>query len=737
MNLTLQRRHFLKSLGAAGGGLALGITFSPADAAEAGSAGAGAAQAGLLGSGAVQAGSFGSGAVQAGPWIRIDRNGVTTVVVDKSEMGQGVLTSLPMLVAEELDANWDHVVVEQAPALPQYAHPWFHTQATGGSTSVRAMWQPLREAGATARALLIQAAALTWKTDAATLHTEPGFVVGPKGRLAYGDLVGLAATLPLPSGVKLKDPSQFRLIGKSLPRSEGASKVNGSGHFGIDTRLPGMLYASVERSPVIGGSVKTFDAKEALKTPGVRYVVQTQSPNSTGVAVIADSTWSAKRGRAALKVEWTPGPQGLLSTAALHANAIDLARTRSGGKLAKLVGKPESIESGKKVTVAYDVPYLAHATMEPMNATAWVRDGSVELWAPTQAQGPHQFVAAGIAGCKPEQVKINTTLLGGGFGRRFAPDFIAEAVQLSQHAKAPVQVLFSREDDTKAQYYRPAAHVELEARLGADGFPIAVQGVTVVEALSDGTGFEGALIDKDGLDSTAVEGLANFPYRVPNFRLDWVRQKAGVRTWFWRSVGSTQNGFFCESFIDELAHAAGADPYTYRRVLLADSPRHRAVLELAAKESGWGSPLPAGRARGIAVCESFGSYVAEVAEVSLQDGTPRVHKVTIAADVGVVVNPDMVKAQMEGAMIYGLSAALYGKITLAEGKVEQGNFGDYPPLRLAETPVVSVHLLPSAEAPGGVGEPGTPPIAPAVANALFALTGKRIRALPLGDATFT
>ena len=288
MNLTLQRRHFLKSLGAAGGGLALGITFSPADAAEAGSAGAGAAQAGLLGSGAVQAGSFGSGAVQAGsfgsgavqagPWIRIDRNGVTTVVVDKSEMGQGVLTSLPMLVAEELDANWDHVVVEQAPALPQYAHPWFHTQATGGSTSVRAMWQPLREAGATARALLIQAAALTWKTDAATLHTEPGFVVGPKGRLAYGDLVGLAATLPLPSGVKLKDPSQFRLIGKSLPRSEGASKVNGSGHFGIDTRLPGMLYASVERSPVIGGSVKTFDAKDALKIPGVRYVLQTQSP---------------------------------------------------------------------------------------------------------------------------------------------------------------------------------------------------------------------------------------------------------------------------------------------------------------------------------------------------------------------------------------------------------------------------------------------------------------------------
>jgi isoquinoline 1-oxidoreductase beta subunit len=714
MNLTLNRRHFLKSLGAVGGGLAIGIEFAgPADAAEAGAP------------------------LQAGPWIRIASNGTITVVVDKSEMGQGVLTSLPMLVAEELDADWDHVAVEQAPAAPQYAHPWFKVQATGGSTSVRAMWQPLREAGATARALLIHAAALTWKVDAASLHTEAGFVVGPKGRLSYGDLAGLAATLPLPTGVKLKDPGQFRLIGKSLPRTEGASKVNGSARFGIDVRVPGMLFASVERAPMIGGRVKTIDAVAALKLPGVREVRQIRSPTAEGVAVLADSSWAAKQGRAALKIDWTPGPQGLLATPALKAQMAALAKSREGARVAKRSGTPEAINEGTLVQATYEVPYLAHATMEPMNATAWVHGEGVEIWAPTQAQGPTQHIAANIAGCKPEQVQVTTTLLGGAFGRRFAPDFIIEAVQLSKLAKAPVQVLYSREDDMRAQYYRPAAHVELEARLAGDGQPKMVRGVTVVDSIAAGSGFEGALITPEGVDNTSVEGLADFPYATPNFQLDWVMHNPGVRTWFWRSVGSTQNGFFTESFIDELAHAAGADPFAYRQKLLVDKPRHRAALELAAKESGWGTPLPAGRARGIAVCESFGSYVAEVAEISLQDGSVRVHKVTIAADVGIVVNPDMVRAQLEGAMIYGLSAALYGKITLAEGRVEQSNFGDYAALRLSETPQVSVHLVSSAEAPGGVGEPGTPPITPAVVNALFALTGKRIRSLPLSDATLS
>ncbi len=712
MNMPLQRRHFLKILGTVGGGLAIGIDFSlPRE---------------------VQA--AGAPMVQAGPWIRIGQDNIVTVVVDKSEMGQGVLTSMPMLVAEELDADWAHVRVEQAPAAPEYAHPWFKVQATGGSTSVRAMWQPLREAGATARALLLAAAAQQWKVDVATLHTEAGFVVGPKGRVPYGDLVAVAATLPLPAKVALKDASQYRLIGTSLPRTEGADKVNGAGKFGIDVRVPGMLYASVERSPIVGGTLVSMDASAALKVPGVRQVHKIESPVAVGVAVLADSNWAARKGRAALKLEWAAGQLGLLSTPALQARMKELAHTREGAKLAKLEGNPASVTTGKLVQATYEVPYLAHATMEPMNATAWVHDGGVELWAPTQAQGPHQFVAASVAGCKPAQVKINTTLLGGGFGRRFAPDFIVEAVTLSKLAGAPVQVLYSREDDTRAQYYRPAARSELTARLDAKGHPAAIDGVTVVEALSDGSGFEGALIDKNGLDTTAVEGLAEFPYHTDNFRLDWVRHKAGVRTWFWRSVGSTENGFFAESFVDELAHAAGADPFDYRRDLLTAKPRHKAVLELAAKEAGWGTALPAGRARGIAVCESFGSYVAEVAEVSVENGAIKVHKVTIAADVGVVVNPDMVRAQMEGAMIYGLSAALYGKVTLADGRVEQGNFGDYPPLRLAETPQVNVHLVASAELPGGVGEPGTPPIAPAVANAVFKLTGKRLRTLPFADS---
>jgi len=372
--------------------------------------------------------------------------------------------------------------------------------------------------------------------------------------------------------------------------------------------------------------------------------------------------------------------------------------------------------------------------MEPMNATAWVKDGGVTIWAPTQAPGPNQFVAAGIAGCKPAQVKVHTTLLGGGFGRRFSPDFIAEAVTLSKLANAPVQVLFTREDDMKGQYYRPAARAELTVRMDQQGNPVAFQGVTVVDSIAEGTGFEAALINKDGIDNTAVEGLFDFPYDIPHFKLEWVRNQPGVRNWFWRSVGSTANGFFSESFIDEMAHATGKDPFEYRRALLSKKPRHLAVLQRAAKEAKWGSPLPAGHAIGIAVCESFGSYVAEVAEISIVNGQPKVHKVTIAADVGIVVNPDIVQAQMEGAMIYGLTAALYGKITYSEGQVEQSNFGDYPILRLTETPEVSVHLIASAEAPGGVGEPGTPPIAPAVANAIFALTKKRIRSLPFSDA---
>jgi isoquinoline 1-oxidoreductase subunit beta len=716
MNIALPRRHFLKLMGTSAGGLALGLEFVDVLAAD----------------------SVASGAqhtLSAGPWIRIDQDGTTTIVVDKSEMGQGVLTSLPMLIAEELDADWNKVKVEQAPAAPEYKHPWFGVQATGGSTSVRAMWQPLREAGATARALLIQAAALTWKMDASALRTEAGQVCAPDGQcLGYGALSALAATLPLPKQVGLKNPADFKIIGQSIPRTDLIGKVNGAAQFGIDVRVPGMLFASVERSPVLGGKVKSFDASAALAIQGVRQVHSIQSPTAAGVAVLADHSWAAKKGREALKIEWDQGAHAHFSTASMKEEMVALAKSKTGAKVARLEGQPETIQEGTLLKAVYDVPFLAHATMEPMNATAWVKEDGVTIWAPTQAPGPNQFVAASIAGCKPSQVKVHTTLLGGGFGRRFSPDFIAEAVSLSKLAKAPVQVLYSREDDMKGQYYRPAARAELSVRLDQKGNPNAFQGVTVTDSIADGTGFEAALINKEGIDNTAVEGLYDFPYDIPHFKLEWVRHQPGVRNWFWRSVGSTENGFFTESFIDEMAYAAGKDPFEYRRGLLSKKPRHLAVLERAAKESGWGSPLPQGRARGIAVCESFGSFVAEVAEISLINGMPKVHKVTIAADVGIVVNPDIVRAQMEGAMIYGLTAALYGKITYAEGQVEQSNFGDYPVMRLSETPEVSVHLISSAEAPGGVGEPGTPPIAPAVANAVFALTKKRIRSLPLSDA---
>ena len=715
MNIALPRRHFLKLMGTSTGGLALGLQFGEAFSAD--------------------RAESPQHTLSAGPWIRIDQDGTTTIVVDKSEMGQGVLTSLPMLIAEELDADWGKVKIEQALAAPEYKHPWFGVQATGGSTSVRAMWQPLREAGATARALMIQAAALTWKVEPTSLRTESGQVCGPDGKcLGYGALAALAATMPLPKDVKLKNPADFRIIGKSIPRTDLVGKVNGASTFGIDVRVPGMLFASVERSPVLGGKVKSFDATAALAVPGVLQVHSIQSPTAAGVAVLANSSWAAKKGRDALKIEWDKGAHAHFSTAGMKQEMAALAKRKTGSKVARLEGNPESITEGTLIEAVYDVPFLAHATMEPMNATAWVKDGGVTIWAPTQAPGPNQFVAAGIAGCKPEQVKVHTTLLGGGFGRRFSPDFIAEAVSLSKLAKAPVQVLYTREDDMKGQYYRPAARAELAVRVNQQGNPVAFQGVTVTDSIADGTGFEAALINKEGIDNTAVEGLYDFPYDTPHFKLEWVRHQPGVRNWFWRSVGSTENGFFSESFIDEMAHAAGKDSFEYRRALLSKKPRHLTVLERAAKEAGWGSPLPSGRARGIAVCESFGSYVAEVAEISLDNGMPKVHKVTIAADVGIVVNPDIVRAQMEGAMIYGLTAALYGKITYTEGQVEQSNFGDYPVMRLTETPEVSVHLISSAEAPGGVGEPGTPPIAPAVANAIFALTKKRIRSLPFSDA---
>jgi len=705
------RREFLKVVALAGGGFAIGWV-SPALAATR------------------------PAAFAPNQWIRIGADGGVTVVVDKAEMGQGVLTALPMIAAEELDADWTKVRYEVAPAAPEYAHPWFKVQGTGGSTSVRAMWQPLRRAGATARAMLVAAAAEQWKVDAGQLKTDKGSVTGPGGRKAgYGQLAAKAATMPVPKEVNLKDPKSFKLIGKATHRLDTRIKTDGTAKFGLDAKLPGMLTAVVARSPVVGGKVVGFNADKAKAVKGVRMVLQVRSPTSEGVAVLADGFWAAKLGRDALDIQWEDGPHAKLATADMREAMLKEAQS-SAGLVSKKQGDVAAARPAKSVEAVYEAPYLVHAPMEPMNATAWVKADGVEVWTGSQAQGPNQMTAAKLAGMKPEQVKINTMMLGGGFGRRFGPDFLVESVLLSKEAKAPVKVVYTREDDTRAFYYRPMAVCRITGGFDEKGNPVLFHARTVCDSLAEGSGFEGALV-KDRIDHTSVEGLDELPYAIPNLQVEWVKFQPGVRTWFWRSVGNSQNIFFAESFIDELAHAAGRDPFEFRRAMLEKQPRHKAVLELAAERAGWGKPLPQGRARGIALAESFASYVAQVAEVSIEDGKPRVHRVVIAADVGTVVNPDTVVAQMESGMVYGLSAALFGRITFKDGKVEQSNFHDYPVLRMNEMPQVQVHLVPSTQPPGGVGEPGTPPIAPAVANALFALSGKRARALPLADIDWT
>ncbi|CAG0960993.1 xanthine dehydrogenase YagR molybdenum-binding subunit [Burkholderiales bacterium] len=693
------RRDFLKASMALGGGLLLGFCL-PGQARAA-------------------------AALAPNAWLRIGSDGQVTILVDKSEMGQGVMTALPMIVAEELDADWSKLKAEFAPAAPEYKHPWFGVQGTGGSTSVRSGWEALRKTGAAAREMLVAAAAKKWKVDAATCSTDNGFVLHTKSRrkASYGELASAAATLPVPANPKLKDPKAFKLIGKSKPRLDTPAKVRGQAQFGIDVRLPGMLVAVAARSPVIGGKLKSFDGEKVKGIPGVRYVVEI----STGVAVVATSYWAAMKGREALGLQWEAGALATLSSPALSAKFQELIALP--GTAAKSAGDTKTaLATGRRIDSDYEVPYLAHACMEPLNCTAWVKPEGVELWVGTQGQGPCQFTAAKITGLKPEQVKVHTTYLGGGFGRRFAQDFVAEAVEIAKAVGKPVKLVYSREDDLRAAHYRPATLTRFAASLDAEGKPQALAIRTVGPSIM-ANAFPAAV--KDGIDPSAVEGLADQPYGIPNFLAEWVRHEAGVPVWFWRSVGHSQNAFALEGFIDELAHAAGKDPYEYRRALLGNQPRARAVLELAASKAGWGKPLPKGQARGIAVHESFGSWVAQVAEVSVEGRRVRVHRVVCAIDCGQVVNPDTIVAQMESGIAFGLSAALHGAITLKDGQVEQGNFNDYPILRINEMPKVEVFLAPSGATLGGVGEPGTPPIAPAVANAVFALTGKRLRKLPL------
>jgi len=661
-------------------------------------------------------------------WLRIGTDDRVLVIVDRSEMGQGVTTALPMLLAEELEADWTKIRFEFAPADKAYINQLFGIQGTGGSSSVRAAWKPLREAGAQARTMLIAAAAAQWGVEPASCRAEAGAVIhaATNRRLTYGALVPRAAALPVPANVPLKDPKDWRIAGKPTKRLDTRFKVNGTAQFGIDVRVPGMLTALVARSPVFGGKVASFDATAAKAIPGVRHVVQI----SSGVAVVGDGYWPAKQGRDALKVTWDEGPVAQVSSASI--SSLFAQRATQDGAVARHDGDAVAAlaAAAQRVEAVYEMPFLAHATMEPMNCTAHVRADGVDIWAPTQNQTGVQMVGGQIGGVAPEKVAVHTTYLGGGFGRRFELDFIMEALETSKAAGAPVKVIWSREDDIQHAQYRPANYHQLRAGLDANGQPVSWTHRIVAPSIMARM-FPQTV--KNGLDGEAVEGGVGMPYAIPNVHVDYQLTDTGIPVGFWRSVNNSFNSFAVEGFVDELAAAAKQDPYEYRRALLANAPRDRGVLELAATKAGWGTPLPAGRSRGIAVYKSFESFAAQVAEVSVSpEGDVRVHRVVCAIDCGLHVNPSTIEAQMQSGIVYGLTAALKGAITIENGRVTQSNFHDYQMLRLAEMPVVEVYIVPSTEAPGGVGEPGTPPIAPAVCNAIFAATGKRIRRLPIG-----
>ena len=675
-------------------------------------------------------------------WVRVGTDGIVTLTVDKSEMGQGSQTGLAMILAEELEADWSTV---RLGPVPENAAGWSRRMSTGGSTAIRTSWDPLRKAGATAREMLITAAAEAWKVDRTTCRAENGAVVHePSGRrLPYGKLATRAARLAVPTDAPLKDPKNFRLLGRRVPRLDTASKVDGSATFGIDVTVPGMLVASIERCPVFGGRIKRHDATKAKALPGVRAVVELEASPWTGqggawgvgcaagVAVVADTYWHAFQGRKALEIEWDEAEATSLDSDGIRAM---LARRAEPAVEARKDGDAATALAGaaRRVEAVYEVPFLHHATMEPMNCTAHVRADGCDVWAPTQNQTRAQEVTAELAGLPKETVRIHTTFLGGGFGRRLEPDFVSEAVRVSQAVGAPVKVIWTREDDVRHGFYRPASHNRFAAGLDGAGNPIAWSHRVVAPPIL----LKFGPLEK-GLDRTLVDGAQNLPYGIPNILVDQVAvDLLPIPRGFWRSVGISHNAFVTECFFDEVAAAAGKDPYQLRRALLADRPRHRRVLDLAADKAAWGTPLPAGRGRGIALAEWEPTVCAQVAEVTVEsDGSVRVHRVVCAVDCGPTVNVGQIEAQMEGGIVFGLTAALYGEITIEQGRVKQGNFDDYPMLRLREMPRVEVYIVPSSERQGGIGEPAVGPIAPAVCNAIFAATGKRIRKLPIGKLT--
>ena len=690
----IDRRTFLRTSAAAAGGLLVGFCLP-------------------------EKGAFAQGGApeRLNAFVHVGSDDIVTMIIHKPENGQGTVTSLSMLIAEELECDWTRIRWEFAPIDRVYGFP---LQGTFGSQGVRSSWEPLRQAGAAAREMLIEAAAEAWGVAPSECRGDNGRVIRTATGEArtYGSLADAAARLPVPANVPLKNPGAFRIIGKATRRLDTPAKISGQATYGIDVRRPGMLYAVVARCPVVGGSVRRFDAGAARAVPGVVDVLEIPE----GVAVVAENTWAALRGRDSLDLEWDEGPNAGLSSAGIRQVLASLVDTP--GAVARDEGDSETAlaRAARTIEAVYEAPYLAHATMEPPTAAAEAGAASCQLWSGTQIPGLAHASAAEAAGLAPEQVQVHTTYIGGGFGSRGGGPVYAEAVRISRALDRPVSLVYSREDDIRHDRYRPASLARLVAGLDAEGWPVAWTGRVACQS------FVGL---QDGVDREGVAGLADVHYDIPNVHVEYHAPTLDIPTNYWRSVGHSQNTYFAEAFIDELAAATGKDPVQFRRKLLAHSPRLLNVLNVAAERADWDSPAPAGRYRGVAAVNCFGSYNAQIAEVSIDGGRLRVHRVVCAIDCGQVVNPSGVEQQMQSGIVYGLSAALKGEITIEGGRVQQTNFHQYDVLRMDEMPVVEVHIVPSREAPGGIGEVATPAIAPAVVNAIFRATGRPIRKLPI------
>jgi len=696
----VSRRGFFQTILAGATGLALGLALPEKTDAQ-----------------------FGPGAGPAtnkpNAYIHIGSDDKVTFTIIKGEMGQGPLTSLSMILAEELDCDWKNVNAMFAPVDPTV---YGALQSVVGSQSIRTLWTPMRIIGATGRAMLGEAAAQKWGVPASQVRTDSGFLINTatNARISYGSVAEAAAALPVPANVQVKDPKNFRIIGTSMKRLDTRGKSTGQTKFGLDTRLPGMVYAVIERPPVFGSKVASLDAAKTKAVPGVKNVVEV----SGGVAVIADSTWSALQGRKQLAITWDEGANASVSTATIsrmfeEKTQMPGANARKEGDAAAALGA-----GAKRLDAVYEAPFLAHAPMEPMNCTAVVTADGCEIWAPTQMQTPARAGAAMILGIAPEKVKLNSTFMGGGFGRRGRTDYVNDAVEVAKTMPGtPVKVVWSREDDMQQDCYRPAALVKMSAALNAAGMPSAFAAKVACPSFPN--------VGRNGVSSTAVECFEQFVYDIPNVNVDYHRADTHVPVSFWRSVGWSQNTFFFESFVDEMAAASGQDPVEMRRKMLAKQPRMLGVLNLVAEKAGWGKALPKGHAQGFAMSNNIGSFTAQIAEVSVTNGKLKVHKIWIATDCGHVVNPQILKEQAIGGAVYGLAAALKGAITLDKGRVQQSNFNNYDVTRMDEMPEFEVYIVPSTEAPGGMGEASTPTTAPAIANAIFRATGKRLRSLPI------